>query len=63
MSAYWMNGVRNEAKIIMYDDGKYLVRKYETALYSKMLFEEIFRIMINVFMRMINSILRSIKPL
>lgn len=38
----WMGGVRYEAKIIMYDDGKYLIGGYETALYSKMLFEEIF---------------------
>lgn len=37
-----MVGVRYEAKIIMYDDGKYLIGGYETALYSKMLFEEIF---------------------
>ena len=35
-------GVRYETKIIMYDDGKYLIGGYETALYSKMLFEEIF---------------------
>jgi len=37
-----MVDVRYETKIIMYDDGKYLIGGYETALYSKMLFEEIF---------------------
>lgn len=34
--------VRYEAKIIMYDDGKYLIGGYETALYSKMLSKAIF---------------------
>ncbi|CCZ82245.1 unknown [Odoribacter laneus CAG:561] len=29
-------------KVVIYDDGKYLIKRHETALYSKMLFEEIF---------------------